>query len=205
MKGDRTQLQEALRKIVDNKARLDQMQLDTEEELKLISLQLVRMNQQIVAQCSAEIASEGLEMPKSVPAEMSSGSIGGPAEAKDYLPSMEDFRKLVDAKPNQAIQKDVQDRMTDKSFNQMIDIATWPEREGKMRGAGWRQATSAAELAQNDHVCVAQMSKDGKKVSLVEGRVSAVETDGAVNVDVGGNVVEVDTRGAASKIYKLSS
>jgi hypothetical protein len=48
------------------------------------------------------------------------------------------------------------------------------------------------------------MSKDGKKVSVVEGRVTSIEEDGAVTMDVGGNIVEVDTKGAACKIYKLT-
>jgi hypothetical protein len=205
LKGERLQLQEALRKIQDNMSRLTQMKADAEQELQVVALQLVKYNQQIVSQCTAEIASEGLDLPKASAKPKKEEAKSGLEEASEFLPSMEDFRKLVDAKPNKDIQMDVQDRMVDKSLNQIIDIASWPEREGKMRGAGWRQATAAGELVRDDRVCVAQMSKDGKKVSVVEGRVTAVEMDGAVNVDVGGNVVEVDTKGAASKIYKLST
>lgn len=205
LKGDRTQLQEALRKIEDNLARLTQMKTDANQELQVISLQLVKLNQQIVTQCTAEIASEGLELPKVAGSPAPSVTGGSALDATgEYLPSMEDFKKLVDAKPNKDIQLDVQDRMTDKSMNQLIDIATWPDREGKMRGEGWRQAVAAGELVRDDRACVAQMSKDGKKVSLVEGRVTSVEEDGAISMDVGGNIVEVDTKGAASKIYKLT-
>lgn len=206
LKGDRTQLQEAQRKIADNLARLTQMQMDSNQELQVIGLQLVKLNQQIVAQCTAEIASEGLELPKVAGALVPAPALGGSAldATGEYLPSMEDFKKLVDAKPNKNIQMDVQDRMSDKSMNQLIDIATWPDREGTMRGAGWRQATAAGELVRDDRACVAQMSKDGKKVSLVEGRVTSIEEDGAVTMDVGGNIVEVDTKGAACKIYKLT-
>lgn len=206
LKGDRTQLQEAQRKIADNLARLTQMQVDANQELQIIGLQLVKLNQQIVAQCTAEIASEGLEMPKAAGALVPTPALGGNALdlTGEYLPSMADFKKLVDAKPNKDIQLDVQDRMSDKSLNQTIDISAWPDREGKMRGAGWRQATAAGELTRDDRACVAQMSKDGKKVSVVEGRVTSIEEDGAVTMDVGGNIVEVDTKGAACKIYKLT-
>jgi hypothetical protein len=205
LKGDRTQLQEAQRKIADNLARLTQMQVDSNQELHVIGLQLVKLNQQIVAQCTAEIASEGLEMPKVAGAPVLSHAGGSALDSTgEYLPSMADFKKLVDAKPNKDIQLDVQDRMSDKSMNQLIDIAAWPDREGKMRGAGWRQATAAGELTRDDRACVAQMSKDGKKVSVVEGRVTSIEEDGAVTMDVGGNIVEVDTKGAACKIYKLT-
>lgn len=206
LKGERLQLQEAQRKIEDNLKRLTQMQVDSSQELQIISMQLVKLNQQIVTQCSAEIAMEGL-IPKVEGFAAPSPRTGGSAldSTGEYLPSMEDFKKLVGGKGNPDVQKDVQDRLTDKSLNQVIAISAWPDREATMRGAGWKQALSAGEIQRDDRVCVAQMSKDGQKVSVVEGRVTGVEADGALGMDVGGNIVEVDTKGAASKIYRLES
>lgn len=121
------------------------------------------------------------------------------------LLSKEEFYRLANAKvkPREEVMKRVKEDFVDKRIHEIIKIQEWAKREGEMRGVGWRMVPAVVELPKGERVCVAQMAKDGEKISVLEGNVVGVEADGSMTVDVGGTMVEVDRKGAATKVFWL--
>jgi hypothetical protein len=198
LKNRREELLAALKTLDENQKKLLAMKLQLEAEVKGTNERLVALHQEIVQVCNAEVRQMKEEVGRSEAL---------PREVSDLIPSKEEFERLVNAKApmRPEVQEAIQNNFVDKTLNEIISIDEWGDREGKMRGAGWRAVPAATDLAPQDRVAVAQVSRDGQKVSIVEGYVSGVELDGGVLINVGGNVVEVDTKGTASKIYRLES
>lgn len=201
LKAKQQALKEALDKVVDNQKRLLEMKAKLETEAAEVSVRLIALHKEVVVVCNEEIKTAGQDGVVVHP-----DPVKLPADVQGLIPDKAEFDRLVNSgttKMRDDVKQAVKDSFTDKSLNEVIDIAHWPEREGQMRGAGWKSAQTVAEMSKDERVCVAQMSKSGQKVSIVEGRLATIEMDGSISVDVGGNLVEVDTKGAASKVYRL--
>jgi len=128
-------------------------------------------------------------------------------EFEGLIPGKEEFNRLVrggGTSVRQDVQEAIKNDFVDKTLHEIIGMGAWSEKEAALRGGGWKMVSGAFELQNQERVIVAQMSRDGNKVSIVEGAVAGIEMDGGVSVSVGESIVEVDTRGAQSKIYRKS-
>lgn len=202
LKGEQLQVEESLLKTEQQIKKLESLQEQLRTEGSKISERLVELHRDIVEVCNAEMKSS----PYSAGAKTSTVSGNSlPRDLRDILPSKEEFQKLVGGGPRNIrdeVQRAIKDNFVDKTLHEVIQFSEWTRKEGELRGAGWKMVNGAFELGKDEHVLVAQMGRDGQRVSLVEGVVVGIEMDGNISISVGGASVDVDTKAASSKIYR---
>lgn len=201
LKAEQSQVEVSLQKTEQQIKKLESLREQLQSEGSRISDRLVGLHREIVEVCNAEM---GVSAPVGARPVIKTD---GPGSLSDELmPSKEEFNRLVGGGPQKTMRDDVrqaiQNNFVDKTLHEVMPFSSWAQREGELRGTGWKMVNGAFELGKDDRVAVAQIGRDGQKVSLVEGVVSSVEMDGTVSVSVGGASVDVDTKAASSKIYR---
>lgn len=202
LKAEQEEFQAAHVRTKEQLKKLQELCRQLEEEENRISVRLVEIHKEIAQVCQDEISVAPVAKKETVMPGVSTKEL--PPELKDLIPEKEEFKRLVSGgkSARQEVQEAIKNDFVDKTLNEVIGLREWSDREAALRGSGWKMAAGSFELQQRDRVLVAQMSRDGKKVSIVEGSVAGIEMDGGVSVAVGESVLEVDTRGAQSKIYR---